>query len=603
VRIESKMCVDMQIVDLPGYRSFAADEGGRVLAQKIERLNDSFLNNPRNVILCVEEAGDAANLSTLRRVAAADPDYKRTLLIRNKLDKFYNDLDSNTVNKWLDGMGDLPKKLKKFALTLPHWADGAPPPKTLQELRDDMSKADLDTFAALGATRTHLDTVGFNNFARHMEKRTERMFVEAIGPVLARLRDLEGAMTRRGEELQDELEQSNPAQILATVRACGASFANCLTHVMEGVIRSEVCRFTLAGELREFHSYHRKQSSSRVVEELPTNDFGSLEDYIDFLEKDVKVPAFNLQVNGGAQYSRLMYEVETFLRFSEIQEAVQKKSVLQAFGVSMGSVTWADVVVKLLNHDAHLPLQQHIVYVGERVKWFFMEQKEPILEFMKTLKGSPDEKLFSVLYSKHAHLLEANPTIKKMVFETFDTVVERQLKQFLTLFKNTLQATFSNPWVFLRKTTAILDTDMNTEIALPSLDQTKQRIPAEIKMRNGNEQVVARWLSEIPLEPHMINEAVDQVQVLVLRVYSHIRSQVCDQVELFCESFFKLPLLRRLEEDMNKIELSPVDLEGYKARRDALEKEAAANAYGLKEVRACLKILLNFQIKSMAERA
>lgn len=228
-----------------------------------------------------------------------------------------------------------------------------------------------------------------------------------------------------------------------------------------------------------------------------------------------------------------------------------------------------------------------------------MQQKDPIVQFMKSLKGSPDEKLYSVLYTKHAKMIEENQTIKKMVFETFDNVVDRQLKQFMDLFKSTLQATFSNPWVFLKKTTAKLEDDME-QCLLPSLDDTKARIPQEILSRTGIERTVAKWLGDIPMEPHRIDEAVDQVQLLVLKVYSHIRSQVCDQVELFCESFFKLPLLRRLEEDMNKIELSSVDLEGYQARREKLDKDAAANDYGLKEVKDCLRILSSFQIKSMA---
>mmetsp|Transcript_6459 Transcript_6459/g.17987 ORF Transcript_6459/g.17987 Transcript_6459/m.17987 type:complete len:446 (+) Transcript_6459:603-1940(+) len=443
--------------------------------------------------------------------------------------------------------------------------------------------------------------VGFNNFARYMEKRTELMFVEAIGPVLTKLRDLEGSMTLRDEDLRDELEQSDPNQMLATVRACGMSFANCLTHVMEGVIRSDIHRMTLDDELREFHSYHQKLGGSRTFEQLPSADFGSLEDYIEYLRSFIRVPAFEVGINGGAQFTRLMFEVETFLRFSEIGIETKKRDVLQSFGISMGSVTWSDVVVKLLNHDAHLPLQQRVAYVGERVRWFFMQQKEPIVHFMRTLKGSPDEKLYSVLYSKHAKLIEDNPAIKKMVFETFDAVVDRQLNQFMDLFKSTLQATFSNPWVFLKRTTARLDDDAE-QCMLPSLDDTKDRIPKEISSRNGMERTVARWLGEVPMEPHRIDEAVDQVQMLVLKVYSHIRSQVCDQVELFCESFFKLPLLRRLEEDMNKIELSSVDLEGYKTRRDKLEKDAAANQYCLKEVKACLRTLSNFQIKSMATK-
>lgn len=58
---------------------------------------------------------------------------------------------------------------------------------------------------------------------------------------------------------------------------------------------------------------------------------------------------------------------------------------------------------------------------------------------------------------------------------------------------------------------------------------------------------------------------MDKVQMLVLKTYSFIRSQVCDQVELFAESFFKLPMLRRLEEDMNRIALSDTDKANYKA--------------------------------------
>merc|ERR1712187_769276 len=110
--------------------------------------------------------------------------------------------------------------------------------------------------------------------------------------------------------------------------------------------------------------------------------------------------------------------------------------------------------------------------------WFFQQQKDPIVQFMKGLKGSPDEKLYSVLYTKHAKLIEENQTIRKLVFETYDAVVERQLAHFLDLFKSTLKATFSNPWVFLKKTTAKLEDDMGDhQCLLPTLDDTKARIP------------------------------------------------------------------------------------------------------------------------------
>merc|ERR1712083_983719 len=221
---------------------------------------------------------------------------------------------------------------------------------------------------------------------------------------------------------------------------------------------------------------------------------------------------------------------------------------------------------------------------------------------MKSLKGSPDEKIYSVLHSKHAKLIEENATVKKMVFDTFDRVAERQLRQFIDLFKSTLHATFANPWVFLKRTTARLDDDdIGQECLLPSLDDTKQRIPQEIQGRTGIERQVTKWLYNIPMEPHLIDEAVDQVQLLVLKVYSHIRSQVCDQVELFAESFFKLPLMRRLEEDMINMQLSDVDAEGYKVRRSALLKQQNANEHGYKEIQDCLRILQSFVIKSQSQ--
>merc|ERR1719419_404642 len=225
---------------------------------------------------------------------------------------------------------------------------------------------------------------------------------------------------------------------------------------------------TLDDELREFHGYHQKLGDAEEFLALPSEDFGSLDDYIEYLRGYIKVPAFEVAINGGAQFRRLMFEVETFLRFSEIGIETKKRDVLQSFGVSMSSVTWCEVVVKLLNHDAHLPLQKRVKYVGQRVQWFFEQQKEPIVQFMKSLRGSPDEKIYSVLYSKHAKMIEENQTIRKLVFDTFDSVVLRQLKQFMDLFKSTLHATFANPWVFLKKTTARLeDDDGNVECLLP----------------------------------------------------------------------------------------------------------------------------------------
>jgi hypothetical protein len=61
-----------------------------------------------------------------------------------------------------------------------------------------------------------------------------------------------------------------------------------------------------------------------------------------------------------------------------------------------------------------------------------------------------------------------------------------------------------------------------------------------------------------------MEEAVEKVQMLVLKTFAFIRSQICDQIELFADSFFKLPMMRRLEEDMSRIQLGDSDLTSLK---------------------------------------
>ena len=52
------------------------------------------------------------------------------------------DLTAGTVTAWLLGFGDLPEKLTRFALTLPHWEEGslAPESRSFAELRSEMAQ-------------------------------------------------------------------------------------------------------------------------------------------------------------------------------------------------------------------------------------------------------------------------------------------------------------------------------------------------------------------------------------------------------------------------------------------------------------------------------
>eukprot|EP00434_Breviolum_minutum_P007577 symbB.v1.2.006688.t1/scaffold399.1/size211747/9 len=227
---------------------------------------------------------------------------------------------------------------------------------------------------------------------------------------------------------------------------------------------------------------------------------------------------------------------------------------------------------------------------------------------MSSLEGNPSEKMYSSLLPKNVKLIKQNEMIKHLA-------CQRQLNQFIELFDNMLTSTFANPWVFLKGATYNGYAEEG-DAALPSLDETKDRIPKEIQSRSSIESKLSEswqfgsnatfapeWLLGIPTDSHQIDEAVDKVQMLVLKTYSFIRSQVCDQVELFAESFFKLPMLRRLEEDMNRIALSEQDKANYKARRERLEGDVMKVRENLKEVAECTERLQAFKLKCQAQRS
>eukprot|EP00929_Paragymnodinium_shiwhaense_P042401 TRINITY_DN21953_c2_g1_i1.p1 TRINITY_DN21953_c2_g1~~TRINITY_DN21953_c2_g1_i1.p1 ORF type:complete len:734 (+),score=198.72 TRINITY_DN21953_c2_g1_i1:96-2297(+) len=602
VRVESAGCVDVQIVDLPGFRDFALDDSKKQLAMEIEELVLSFMKDPRNTMICVEQAGDAATMSTLNRCKEIDPSFSRTVLIRNKLDKYYKDLTPDNVNQWADGFGDLPPKLDRFALSLPFWQDGQNAPDSLIQLREAQHDSDIRELSSRGMDPAKLKQIGFKNFAEYMENKIQDLFVKALGPVMEELEGLKQRNQDKEKQLTEEYTQTDPTRVESTTRECGMSFAEALNFHMAGQIVNGASRVTIEEELRAFHEFHMAvQGSAAAMCMLPTDDFCGLDEYIEFLTQDAGVGVAHIgteveqtPLSGGAQWRRLMQEVEIFLRFSEIAVSTKKKDVIQARGIAMTSLTWRDVVVKLLNNEAHVPLLQRVRYVGERIRWFFTSQKEAILDFMTGLETAPMARSYSSNLLKHGKLIKSNAMIKHMIFETYDSACQRQLTSFLQCFEDLLTSQFSNPWVFLKGATAgsAIDGKLPTDPA--------ERIPLEIQSRCGVDSLVNRWLQDIPTEATAIDDAVDKVQQLVLLTYRFIRSSVCDQVDLMAELFFKLPMLRRLGEDMGEIGLSGSDKDKYAARRERLDGEKSTASEALKEIQWCIDRLAGFRTKVQA---
>lgn len=63
---------------------------------------------------------------------------------------------------------------------------------------------------------------------------------------------------------------------------------------------------------------------------LPSRAFQSLDEYLEYLRGNMQLATFDVELTGGAQFRRLMSEVEVFLRFSEISAQTKKRDVIQA---------------------------------------------------------------------------------------------------------------------------------------------------------------------------------------------------------------------------------------------------------------------------------
>eukprot|EP00927_Polykrikos_kofoidii_P080951 TRINITY_DN77_c0_g1_i5.p1 TRINITY_DN77_c0_g1~~TRINITY_DN77_c0_g1_i5.p1 ORF type:complete len:745 (-),score=189.40 TRINITY_DN77_c0_g1_i5:60-2231(-) len=576
VKVQGEDCVDLGLVDLPGFRSYAKDAAMQDLAQKIEKLVFRFMNDENNVMLVVEEAGDAAGFATLAKAREFDPSYRRTVLIRNKLDKYYNDLTNENINKWIEGFGDLAPSLKRFALSLPHWT-GEQAPKPFGELRKDCADRDVSTLIGVGASEKYRRTIGFDNFRVFMEDKVQKLFAEALSPLLTRLKSLNGESGQRLELIRTEFDTINEDGILHATRSAGITFAKSFNWLMEGALSSQTNRKTMEEELKAFYEYCDRTECLSVEERLPTC-YSSIDEYVNYLRDSVRLQGMDVELNGGAQFRRLMYEVEVFTRFASLGDKLEERDIILARGSgARGTTPWEDALTRLMLKTAPKHIATKTKYVGERLKWFFSEQKDATVNFMLQLEGSPEEHMFSRLIHKQAQVMERSDTMKGCIFKAFDHACQKHQDNFMKLWNDFMGSMFQSPLMLLKSSSMVRITDESTytEEVAPTFESTKDRIMDERKQRGAISNAIRAKMKDIPEDDFVADTCTTLVQEIIEETFSAIRCIVADQMQLYSESFFLLPMLRRLEGTMANLELEEEDQQRYRVRMTVLQEEKA----------------------------
>jgi len=594
VKVEGADCTDLGVIDLPGFRAYAKDTMMQELSTKIDRLVLKFMNDENNVMLCVEEAGDAAGFSTLGKCKQVDPSYRRTILVRNKLDKYYGDLTAENINRWLEGFGDLPNTLARFAVSLPHWT-GPVSPKPFGVLREECSQMDVNTLTSKGASSKYMMTIGFQNFRTFMEVKIQQLFADALAPLMLRLKQMKEEQEQRLGVIKQEMELINEDNILHATRSAGISFAQSFNFLMEGALSSEHNRRTMDEELKAFHEYAQRSGCLSESERL-TPSFTDLESYINYLRDSVKLQGMDVQLNGGAQFRRLMYEVEVFTRFAGLGHKFNPVDVIQARGSGLHDVSWQNTISTLMMQNAPTKMREKTKYVGERLKWFFTEQKEATVEFMLGIRGSPEEHMFSRLISKQALVISRNETMKACIFKAFDEACEMHRVAFMQMWCDFMDSMFQSPLRLLKScSTPSIGGTYEEEIA-PTFESTKKRIENERKSRNVLHHQLNEQIKKIPDDDHSANRSVQMVQDIIEQTFGVIRCVVADQMQLYSESFFLLPMLRRLEGAMANMELEEDDKKRYRARKSVLVEEDKKSNGLLTDLDYCIDAVQTFKV-------
>lgn len=74
-----------------------------------------------------------------------------------------------------------------------------------------------------------------------------------------------------------------------------------------------------------------------------------------------------------------------------------------------------------------------------------------------------------------------------------------------------------------------------------------------------------------------------------------MRSFIADEIELFAASFFQLPMLRKLEADMQTIALDPDSQAEAENRKNALDKKIDDLKNTIEVVDDCVKCIKTFR--------
>ncbi|EFA76188.1 dynamin like protein [Heterostelium album PN500] len=308
LRVEFAQCSNLNIYDTPGFRK----GGDEKLKLEIGDMVKKLIEPKHRIIVCLEQSNvEWANTISRPLVKKIDTDFSRTILINTKFDNRVKELRTReSAHKYLEGEGIIANK-KPFFISLPLKRNLEP-----HRFKDAMKESYLEDYRKL--LEVNFDEnrfghqIGIYNVKEHIESLLHEKYQQNLLPSLLSLENIVRKTDMEIARIKKELEENNLHTLKFKVLQYVQSFNIQIERLLEG---------SVVGDPDVYGQTLQQEMEHCCVQSWPNFTF------------NFDIQNANFSLYGGAQYERLLNELEYVIHSREFPET-SINEVASAIGIS-----------------------------------------------------------------------------------------------------------------------------------------------------------------------------------------------------------------------------------------------------------------------------